>query len=275
MSRRFFFMLLCVCALTAAMPALAETFYLPGVYMATAQGSGGGLTVEVTFDETQIASVTILEHSEAEGICEPAIESLPRSDRGGTDPRGGRHRRRDRHQHRHPDRRGGLRHPGGRRRGRDAGRERRGGGSVSCGRRGPVVILRKYFVAGIDAGRKNPYNSIDNQIPYRERSRDGPDDTRQPAEMHGGKSRSVHTLADKVEKSLFRACNARRRVFLRPARRVLCPASSGPLVSGRRIPACEPFLPANPSPKGTPTRCAIRSATRCLTRCWPAIPWRA
>ena len=75
------------------------------------------------------------------------------------------------------------------------------------------MIPESFFAAGIDAGRKNPYNNIDNQIPYKERSRDGPDDTRQPAEMHGGKSRSVHTLADKVEKSLFRACNARRRVF--------------------------------------------------------------
>ena len=77
MSRRFFSVLLCVCLLTAAVPALAESFYIPGVYMATAQGGGGGVTVEVVFDETQIASVTIVEHSETAGICEPAIESLP------------------------------------------------------------------------------------------------------------------------------------------------------------------------------------------------------
>lgn len=77
MSRRFFSVLLCVCLLTAAVPALAESFYIPGVYTATAQGSGGGVTVEVVFDETQIASVTIVEHSETAGICEPAIESLP------------------------------------------------------------------------------------------------------------------------------------------------------------------------------------------------------
>ncbi len=77
MSRRLLSMLLCLCALAAAVPALAESFYIPGVYMATAQGSGGGVTVEVIFDETQIASVTILEHSETAGICEPAIESLP------------------------------------------------------------------------------------------------------------------------------------------------------------------------------------------------------
>ena len=77
MSRRLLSMLLCLCALAAAVPALAESFYIPGVYMATAQGSGGSMTVEVIFDETQIASVTILEHSETAGICEPAIESLP------------------------------------------------------------------------------------------------------------------------------------------------------------------------------------------------------
>lgn len=77
MSRRFFSVLLCVCLLTAAVPALAESFYIPGVYTATAQGGGGGVTVEVVFDETQIASVIIVEHSETAGICEPAIESLP------------------------------------------------------------------------------------------------------------------------------------------------------------------------------------------------------
>ena len=63
MSRRLLSMLLCLCALAAAVPALAESFYIPGVYMATAQGSGGSMTVEVICDETQIASVTILEHS--------------------------------------------------------------------------------------------------------------------------------------------------------------------------------------------------------------------
>ena len=35
------------------------------------------MTVEVIFDETQIASVTVVEHSETAGICEPAIESIP------------------------------------------------------------------------------------------------------------------------------------------------------------------------------------------------------
>ncbi|MDY2656483.1 MAG: FMN-binding protein [Candidatus Limiplasma sp.] len=77
MSRWFFCLLLGVCILLAAAPSLAETFYLPGIYTATAQGSGGSLTVEVTFDETQIASVIILEHSETTGVCEPAIESIP------------------------------------------------------------------------------------------------------------------------------------------------------------------------------------------------------
>ena len=35
------------------------------------------MTVEAIFDETQIASVTVVEHSETAGICEPAIESIP------------------------------------------------------------------------------------------------------------------------------------------------------------------------------------------------------
>ena len=38
----------------------------------------------------------------------------------------------------------------------------------------------------------------DKFTPYKEWLRDGPNDTRQPAAMHGGKSRSVHALADKV-----------------------------------------------------------------------------
>ena len=53
MFRRFFSVLLGVLALTAAAAALAESF--PGTYTATAQGCGGGVTVEVIFDETQIA----------------------------------------------------------------------------------------------------------------------------------------------------------------------------------------------------------------------------
>ena len=77
MFRRLFSVLLGVLALTAAAAALAESFYLPGTYTATAQGCGGGVTVEVIFDETQIASVTVVEHSETAGICEPAIESIP------------------------------------------------------------------------------------------------------------------------------------------------------------------------------------------------------
>ena len=77
MFRRLFSVLLGVLALTAAAAALAESFYLPGTYTATARGFGGGVTVEVIFDETQIASVTVVEHSETAGICEPAIESIP------------------------------------------------------------------------------------------------------------------------------------------------------------------------------------------------------
>ena len=41
MFRRFFSVLLGLLALTAAAAALAESFYLPGTYTATAQGCGG------------------------------------------------------------------------------------------------------------------------------------------------------------------------------------------------------------------------------------------
>lgn len=120
MFRRFFSVLLGVLALTAAAAALAESFYLPGTYTATARGFGGGVTVEVIFDETQIASVTVVEHSETAGICEPAIESIPELIVEGQTLAVVAVTGSDRDQHRHSDRRGGLRYAGGRRRGRAA-----------------------------------------------------------------------------------------------------------------------------------------------------------
>ena len=69
--------LLCVFLLAEAAAGQAEALYTPGTYTATAQGNNGGVTVEVIFDETQIASVRVMEQAETVGICEPAIETIP------------------------------------------------------------------------------------------------------------------------------------------------------------------------------------------------------
>ena len=51
--------------------------YNAGEYTGTGNGNNGQIKVKVTFSDTEIESVEILEHSESAGICEPAIEQLP------------------------------------------------------------------------------------------------------------------------------------------------------------------------------------------------------
>lgn len=46
-------------------------------YIGTAEGMGGTLTVKVTMDGDKIAKVEVVSHTETEGICEPAIETIP------------------------------------------------------------------------------------------------------------------------------------------------------------------------------------------------------
>lgn len=46
-------------------------------YLGSATGMGGTLTVKVTMDGEKIASVEIVEHSESEGISDPAIKDIP------------------------------------------------------------------------------------------------------------------------------------------------------------------------------------------------------
>lgn len=51
--------------------------YNPGVYSATASGMNGDVKVNVTFSETSITGVQVLEHSETEGIGDNAVNELP------------------------------------------------------------------------------------------------------------------------------------------------------------------------------------------------------
>ncbi|HCX65215.1 MAG TPA: FAD-binding dehydrogenase, partial [Eubacteriaceae bacterium] len=55
----------------------SEGAYEAGTYTATADGHNGEVTVEVEFDESSIVRVDVLEHSESDGISDPAIEKIP------------------------------------------------------------------------------------------------------------------------------------------------------------------------------------------------------
>lgn len=61
----------------ACMPLMGAMAYTQGSYTASAPGLGGDVTVEVTFDNDQITSVEVKDHSETPGISDPAIEQIP------------------------------------------------------------------------------------------------------------------------------------------------------------------------------------------------------
>lgn len=67
---------LCLCAVLMV-PALAAAEYTAGAYTAVSEGHNGALTVEVTFAEDKIESVTVTEHVETAGIADPALEKIP------------------------------------------------------------------------------------------------------------------------------------------------------------------------------------------------------
>ncbi len=56
----------------------AET-YADGIYIGEDEGFGGTIRVEVEVSDGKIVSVYILEHSESEGIADPAIEGIPKA----------------------------------------------------------------------------------------------------------------------------------------------------------------------------------------------------
>jgi len=51
--------------------------FIDGVYEGAAEGFGGDIKVEVEVKEGKLIRVDILEHSESDGIADPAIEGLP------------------------------------------------------------------------------------------------------------------------------------------------------------------------------------------------------
>ncbi len=55
----------------------AETVFQPGTYTAEAEGKMGSITVEVTFSETAIETITVLSHKETPGISDAALERIP------------------------------------------------------------------------------------------------------------------------------------------------------------------------------------------------------
>lgn len=63
-------------AASAVESAAAEALYTPGTYTAQATGMYD-MVVEVTFSETAITSVEVIEHQETENIGEPVTVSMP------------------------------------------------------------------------------------------------------------------------------------------------------------------------------------------------------
>lgn len=51
--------------------------YTAGTYTATAKGNNGDVTVEVTFSDSAMESVTVVEHGETPGISDGALEKIP------------------------------------------------------------------------------------------------------------------------------------------------------------------------------------------------------
>lgn len=70
-------LLLVTALLLMTWPVCAETIFQSGTYTAKAEGKMGSITVEVTFSETAIESITILDHQETPGISDAAIERIP------------------------------------------------------------------------------------------------------------------------------------------------------------------------------------------------------
>ena len=67
---------LCLLATVLVVPAMAATF-TAGTYTASAQGIGGDVTVEVTFEADKIVSVVVTAHNETPGLSDPAINGVP------------------------------------------------------------------------------------------------------------------------------------------------------------------------------------------------------
>ena len=65
---------------TAAETTAADTedgMFQPGTYTGVGTGRNGDITVEVVFDANSIVSVTVTDHTETDGIADPALERIP------------------------------------------------------------------------------------------------------------------------------------------------------------------------------------------------------
>lgn len=54
-----------------------DVTYTDGTYEGSAEGHNDSLNVEVTVENGEISEVTVLDHSETEGLADPAIEDVP------------------------------------------------------------------------------------------------------------------------------------------------------------------------------------------------------
>ena len=77
MIKKVFAILLSATLLVSSI-SFADQSYTAGTYTASADGNNGPVTVEVTFSESAIETVTVVEHNETAGICDAAIETIPR-----------------------------------------------------------------------------------------------------------------------------------------------------------------------------------------------------
>lgn len=76
MKKRIAALALALVLLSVSAVALAAGF-TAGTYTAGAQGNNGPVKVSVTFTESAIEKVEILEHAETKGLSDPAIEQIP------------------------------------------------------------------------------------------------------------------------------------------------------------------------------------------------------
>lgn len=53
--------------------------FTPGTYTSTQKGLNGDIVIEVTFSETEIESIEVVEENETEGIADPVFEKIPNS----------------------------------------------------------------------------------------------------------------------------------------------------------------------------------------------------
>ncbi|WP_350342623.1 FMN-binding protein [Proteinivorax tanatarense] len=69
--------ILCLIACSPGGDTAVEGQYTDGTYSGTGQGYGGEIRVEVIIENGLIQAVNVEEHSESEGVADPALEQIP------------------------------------------------------------------------------------------------------------------------------------------------------------------------------------------------------